>query len=314
MKHRSDIDRVLQVWMTDGPNVIPDRVVDVVSVRIGVQRQRRAWPFQGRTIVNPLKLAAALAAVAIVAVVGYNLLPRQPGLGGQTTPPATASPAPATGTPTAASTPDATPVAVRETRLTGRRYLFHPLESDATFVIEATGPDGWGGVPEWAMVGPAGAEAPVGIGTAFLSAEGLFSDPCHWDVLGTGEPGQAGDVTVGPTVDDLVTAIRANRSYTSSTATPVIIDGYAGQELEIQLPDDPFTTCDKVAGDPEGRAFVFSGRNGGLYAQGPANRWHLSIIDAAGTRLIAVLTSYEGTPQADLDIARNVIETLDINP
>ena len=46
---------------------------------------------------------------------------------------------------------------------------------------------------------------------------------------------------VGPTVDDLVAALRANTFYTSSTATPVTIDGYAGQELELQLPDDPFT-------------------------------------------------------------------------
>ena len=29
---------------------------------------------------------------------------------------------------------------------------------------------------------------------------------------------------------------------------------------------------------------------------------------------IAVVLSYEGTPQADLDLAQNVIETLDINP
>jgi hypothetical protein len=314
MKHRSDLDRVLETWMADGPHAISDRVVDVVAARIGVQRQHRAWPFQGRTVVNPLKLAAALAAVALIAVVGYNLLPRQPGFGGQTTPPATASPAPSTVAATAAPTPEATPVAVREAPLTGGRYLFNPFGSEPSFTIEATGPDGWGGVPEWAMVGPGDVQGPTGIGIAFLSPDGLFSDPCQWDVLGTGEEGQEGDVTVGPTVDDLVAAIRANESYTSSTATPVTIDGYAAQELEIQLPDDPFTTCDKVAGESEGHAFVFSGSDAGLYAQGPANRWHLSIVDAAGTRLVAVVLSYEGTPQADLDVARNVIETLDITP
>ena len=82
-------------------------------------------------------------------------------------------------------------------------------------------------------------------------------------------------------------ALRANTSYTTSVATPVTIDGYAGQELELQLPDDPFTTCDKDdPGDPGGHAFVFSGP--GLYAQGPANRWHLYILDVDGTRLIAV--------------------------
>src|SRR5688500_17140034 len=122
MKHRPDIDRVLENWMADGPNAISDRVVDVVAARIGVQRQRRAWPFQGRTTVTtPIKLIAALAAALVVAVVGYNLLPRQSSFGGPATPPATASPAPAT----AAPTPEATPRAVPEGRLTGRRYLFH---------------------------------------------------------------------------------------------------------------------------------------------------------------------------------------------
>ena len=46
----------------------------------------------------------------------------------------------------------------------------------------------------------------------------------------------------------------------------------------------------------------------------PANRWHLYILDVEGTRLIWVILSYVQTPKTDLDLARNVIETLDINP
>ena len=57
---------------------------------------------------------------------------------------------------------------------------------------------------------------------------------------------------------------------------------------------------------------MFSGS--GLYAQGPANIWDLFTLDVEGTRLIAVILSYAKTPQADLDLARNIIETLDIDP
>ena len=57
---------------------------------------------------------------------------------------------------------------------------------------------------------------------------------------------------------------------------------------------------------------MFSGP--GLYAQGQANRWHLYILDVEGARLIAVILSYAQTPQTDLDLARNIIETLDIDP
>ena len=100
MNERSDIDRVLRAWMADGPTAIPDRVVDVVATRIGVQRQRRAWPFQRRTAMTPLKLIAALAAAIVIAVVGYNLLPRQPSVGEPS-----ATPTPSSAATTAPSPP-----------------------------------------------------------------------------------------------------------------------------------------------------------------------------------------------------------------
>ena len=197
--------------------------------------------------------------------------------------------------------------------MTGGRYDFRPLPDEPSFSVVATGPDGWVGYPSWAMDGPepVRADAPTGIGISFFSANGLFSDPCHWDVQGTGGA-DIGDVAVGPTVDDMVAALRANTFYTSSVAKPVTIDGYSGQELELQLPDDPFTGCDKEPGDTVGHAFVFSGA--GLYAQGPANRWHLYILDVDRTRLIAVILSYRQTPETDLNLAQNIIETLDIDP
>jgi hypothetical protein len=195
--------------------------------------------------------------------------------------------------------------------LKGGRYLFGPF-GDTRSTIVATGPRGWVGYPSWAMDGPepVRADAPTGIGISFFTANGIYSDPCHWDVQGTGGA-DIGDVAVGPTVEDLVAALRANQYYTSTAATPVTIDGYAGEELELQLPDDPFTKCDNESGDDSGHAFVFSGP--GLYAQGPANRWHLYILDVEGTRLIAVILSYAKTPKTDLDLARNIIERLDIN-
>jgi len=199
--------------------------------------------------------------------------------------------------------------------LAGGRYLFRPLAEAPSLTIVATGPAAWRGFPSFAMdgPGPVGIDAPSGIGIAFLSADGVYRDPCHWDLLGNGVEGQPSDVVVGPTVDDLVTALRANTFYTSTAATPVTIDGYAGQELEIQLPDDSFTTCDRTPGDVDGHAFVFSGK-AGLYVYGPSNRWHLFILNVDGTRLLVAVFSYPGTPQAALDTAQNVIDTMEINP
>jgi len=84
MNHPSDIDRVMQAWMADGPTAIPDRVVDVVAARIGVEHQRRGWPFPWRPPMNPLfKFGAAAAAVLVVAVVAWNLLPGAQRFAGQ---------------------------------------------------------------------------------------------------------------------------------------------------------------------------------------------------------------------------------------
>jgi len=93
----------------------------------------------------------------------------------------------------------------------------------------------------------------------------------------------------------------------------VTIDGYSGKELELQLPAKPdYATCDKDdPNDSGGHVFVFSGP--GLYAQGQANRWDLFILDVEGSRLISVILSYAATPQADLETARDIIDTMDIN-
>jgi hypothetical protein len=77
MNQPRDLERVLDAWMSDGPTVAPDRVLDVVVDRIERHGQRPAWRLDWRHLRmnTTFKLATAAAAVAIVAVVGYNLLP-----------------------------------------------------------------------------------------------------------------------------------------------------------------------------------------------------------------------------------------------
>ncbi|HEU0237322.1 MAG TPA: hypothetical protein VFR14_12860 [Candidatus Limnocylindrales bacterium] len=103
-----DVGRLLDRWLADGLDQVNDHVLDLVEERIGLERQLPAWRASWRdSHVNAnLKLAVGLAAVLIVAVVGWNLLPgRSPGVGG---PPTTASPAPspsATPSPVPTRTP-----------------------------------------------------------------------------------------------------------------------------------------------------------------------------------------------------------------
>jgi hypothetical protein len=306
MKHGSDIDRVLETWMADGPTAIPDRVVDVVAARIGVQRQRRMWPFPGRTNVNPyLKLAAGLAAVLIVAVVAWQLLPLDDRVGNQPSV-APSSPA-ATSSPAAPSATAVEPV--REGVLPGGTYRFKPLASAPSMTLDATVPAGWIGNPSCCLAGPVGeSNGPAGIGLAFLAADDIFSDPCHWNVNGSG-PRQPGDTKVGPSVDELAAALAASPAYGATTPIDVTIGGFAGKRVDLELPPGE---CDTLDGN--GVYLVFGGREGYIYAQGDGSHWQVSIVDVAGTRLIAALFWYAGTSAADLSAGQAIVDSLVITP
>jgi hypothetical protein len=314
MNERFDIERTLESWMRDDAMTMPDRIVDVVARRIAIQPQQRSWPFRRRTNVTPIKLVAALAAVMVVAVVGYTLLPRQPSSGGDPSPSTVSTPSIV---PTASPSASEAVVDVREEALPAGRYRFRPFADDPTFAIVATIPAGWGGVPPWAVTGPNGTEAPSGIAVAFLAPDGLFGDPCRWDVDGTGAEGQPGDIEVGPKAIDLVTALRANDSYVSNTPTPVTLGTLSGYEMEIELPVDvEIETCDQVSGDSEaiGRYFVFSGESAGLFAQGNGNRWRLFIVEDGDRRVVIAGPYYATTPQADQEAFRGIIESLEFTP
>jgi hypothetical protein len=104
MDDHLDIERTLRVWMADGPATMPDRVVDVVAARVAVNRQRRTWrvPWRDTPVNAYLKPIVAVAAVVLVAVVGFAVLgPRGSNIGGDT-PQVTPTPTPS---PTTAGRP-----------------------------------------------------------------------------------------------------------------------------------------------------------------------------------------------------------------
>lgn len=318
MNQPRDIEHLLDQWFADGSSVAPDRVIDIVADRIERQPQRPSWRLDWRhlTMNTTYKLATAIVAIAIIGVIGYNLLPgRSTGVGG---PAPTASPtATPIATPTArpSVTPTATPAAsgpeaLPEGVLIGGRYSIKALDAPSTVSVLATVPAGWVGYPSFAAVtSPAGSNDGILLG--FMTPDGLLSDPCHWDLDGTGES-HSGDVVVGPTVADLVTAIKANKSYKSSAATPVTLGRFPGQELELQLPgDDVLSKCDKSPGDENGTYYVFPG---GFYAQGPNSRWHLYITDVDGTRLVTMISIGEKTPQADIAAAKTIVRSFVLTP
>ena len=108
MTRDRDIERVLEHWLTDGANEMPDRVYQAIFDRVERQPQAvrprllRRLPRMN----TPMRILATAAAVVLIAVIGYNLLPASTSQVGGPGPAATPSPSP---TPVAARPPRRAP-------------------------------------------------------------------------------------------------------------------------------------------------------------------------------------------------------------
>ena len=79
--------RVVRSWLEEGVTALPDRVLDAVLDQVPATPQRRSWwpAWRSNSMSTYAKLIGAAAAVLLVAVVGYQFLPRNGGIGGQPT-------------------------------------------------------------------------------------------------------------------------------------------------------------------------------------------------------------------------------------
>lgn len=110
MNRTPDVELVLRDYFADEGLTAPDYILDTVEGRITRQPQRRSWRLPWRNPMStPFKLAAGLAAVVLVAFVGWQLLPgRQDSVGGPQSPTPTLQPS---ATPVASSPASTAPSA-----------------------------------------------------------------------------------------------------------------------------------------------------------------------------------------------------------
>lgn len=312
MNHLPDVEPVLRAYLADTGDRAPDRVLADVAARIARQ-PRRPWRLRRRPFMSTYaKVAIAAAAVVIVAVVGFNLLPKQPGVG-SSPPSASPSSAPSSAPSPRSPSPTLGSGLLPEGTLAAGHYTMPGAPELFGLTISVDVPAGWTGFPEVPAVGSPTKGSANGAFIGFMTADSLYGDPCHWNVDGSGSRDQPGDIPLGPTVDDVVSALRSPaRSYTASAANPVTIGGFAGQQIELQLPDeDVLITCDRARGDDSPSYLVF-GR--GFWAQGAKNIWRLYVLDVDGTKVVAMLNYFAEVPAADVTAADAIIRSMEFAP
>ena len=137
----------------------------------------------------------------------------------------------------------------------------------------------------WSITGPFVIRVPPEVmGLSVWDAIQVPTDPCRWSSTMT---------TPGPTVDDLVKALVAQRTRNASTPTEATLAGYNGVYLEWSVPPDMVDgqNCDKWP-DNGYRDFVsFLGVGGSERYQQLANQIdRLWVLDVNGQRLVVDAT------------------------
>jgi hypothetical protein len=231
--------RLVRSWLEEGVTALPDRVLDAVLDQLPATPQRRhgsAW--RVRSMSNPVRIALAAAAAVVVALVGFRLLGPPIGPGSPTLDPTVSAPAP---------TPLAIPA--QGELVPGSYVLTTVAPLRITFTVPAAG---WQKNVAPNAIWTGNSEGRVGFGTV----DNLYADPCA-TVLTQRDP------PVGPSVDDLASALANLPGLDSGTVVDATFAGRPAKLVEIvatiEQVDcglDGYALWDEVPFD-EGRNRVF---------------------------------------------------------
>ena len=309
-----DVTRIVRSWLEEGRTALPDRVLDAVLDQLPATPQRRAWwPARRFGEMNRFaKFALAAAVVVVVALVGINLLPRNGGVTG-TGPGPTSSPAPS---PSPTPAPSASGVA-------NLNYVGNFVPGTTYFIDDRC----CVGQSRISLMFPASGWFSI---DSVILGKNVLGDPALYDIylsphlvgnLYTGGckwRGTALDPPVGPTVDDLATALVAQAGPGASPPASVTVGGHPGKKVELSIPEGlDVNTCNSD-GDSAifGRWYTGAQLNSGAapwtYGDGQHNTVY--IVDVDGTRQVIDTMYLPGTSAANLAELDQVIASIRFEP
>jgi hypothetical protein len=291
-----DSTRVVRSWLRTDEHESADRVLETVLARLDTTPQRRPLrPSRRFTQMNNVtRLAIGAAAVLVVAVLVFNLLPRTGGVGGQAAPTPTPTLVP-TDTPT--DTPIATyPLLNGQASLNGRYKVGGELTSHVTVAVPAA----WSTDTDWVVIGPKGNQAPDGMAIRFYTVSQVFKNPLAISKGVLTPP-------VGPTAADLAAAIVGDPAWHATGPTNVTIDGRQGLRVHFAIPTSPGLGADgrfdmfALAGVPD------------IYGFSLGQVFDLYMVDVHGERVVIDAFHFAGTSASDLAAQQAVLDSIQID-
>jgi hypothetical protein len=245
-----------------------------------------------------LKPLAAAAAVMVLAIAGWSLLPSSPT-------------GPAAPSPTATASPSPTP---RPRTISGLAQLepgrYRHLVQAGSISLTIPSDDWWVEV-----AGPLDLALSVGKPSGEPSLR-VFAD--MYRASKDAECRETPEDLVGMTAADLVADFAADDQLDVSTPTPVTIDGFPGQLIDVGLAADATRRCPaELAGDQVTVPLIVDGipTEGPFWGITAADRERFVILDMPdGGNLVIVLTAAPDVFAEHVDVAMPVVESLEFEP
>lgn len=249
--------RIVLSWLREDAYENAERVLLRALDEVDTTPQRRPWwpAWRSDSMNSFAKLIAAAAAVVLVAVVGYQLLPGPGGIGGQPTIAPSASPT-LLASPAASPSPSAAPSTSvlfpswytgggnGAGILSAGSHTTRSFSPGFTFTV----PDGWVNSSDEANLFGLFPDSPANqaeFGRSERLAQEFFMGPQN-DPYFTCD---AWEDNQGATAAEIVTAVVANEALATSEPVDVTIGGLTGKQIDLQL--DPGWT-ESCPGDPPG--------------------------------------------------------------
>jgi len=289
MTQQRSIERLLDAYMNEGPTAAPDRVLDAVADRIERQRQAFAWRLPGRTPVmtTPLRAAAAIAAVLILAAGAVYLAGSKSNVAGPTaTPPASPSASPE------ASSKVLTSVVFRPTVSLDAPTHWQATDGARAYRLTTNVNDATG-----APAGEVEIRGNPVVGSNASDCEGLAA------------PG------IGTSVDAIVTALSSDPRFTTAPAGTVALGDRTAQMLDVRLAPGWTQACTWSGGQPAAVLLTVADPPGPFLGLGGPDRMRLILLDVDGI-VVSIAISTADAPYFDAFVAETMpmVKTIRFNP